>query len=188
MQSINTLIILSSVLFLSACGSSGGGSSASGVTAASAVQGTDHSGTYRLTAVQCYSSTGAPTTTAVPSGANTQINIQGNSFTSSNLTSNCTLTGTGQIVFDASTSTEKLSGYHVATSTGGSCSETISFASQMGGTISPTSLTVTYANGQAVPDSTGSYSVDSSGNVYLFTTLQDSVSTSDLCFFKYTKL
>lgn len=179
-------IIWFTTLVLAACGS--GNSGSSGASKA-AVQGTDLSGTYRPTQIQCMSSNvSSITSVATTAGVSATVAIQGNSFTASDFAaSGCSFGENAQIVFNPSNNQVTISNMKVVVYTQGSCQVNLSLNQVSGSQITPSIIPVTYSNGQTVPDKVASYFVDSLGNIFLFSNYQDA-NPSDLCFLEYQKI
>lgn len=126
--------------------SKGGGSSAPAATTP-AVQGTDATGTYNLSNIQCYNASLTTLTHATTYVAphSDQVIVTGNSFTETLVAGACTTTFTGNILINSSGMS--VSNLTVGTATGGSC---IASSSLNGSTITPTSNSVAYTNGQSL--------------------------------------
>lgn len=174
----------SMIFALFCCGCSGGGGSS---PAANSVQGTDLSGVYSLAGVGCYNlnSPGAATHSAAFSDAHETITIAGNSYTSSSTSGGCTITGSAGVVFNSSSNQATFTNWLVNTATGGSCTYNYT---EIGNSITPTSLAVTQSSGQVIGNKTDSYLLTSSpsGIAILTTAFSDGVG-SDTCFLVFNK-
>ncbi len=174
------------ILMLTACKGSDSGSAAS-------VEGQDLTGAYRALEVRCYTDNTLQTVTARSgfdvASPTINISISGNSSTGKNTDSSCVVTTNGRIVGNSSTQLLSFSGQTTTTSTGASCSQTVTFQNISGGNINPASLNVTANHNGTKPDTQGTYVVSPvDGSIWLYTVLQVQGSPSDKCFIIYLKL
>lgn len=175
-------IILVTLLFITGCGGSGGDGGA-------AIQGSNQTGSYRFIGVMCFdNSFNVTATAAVDAQTVTTLTINGNSATSQNISSSCSVNNTYTIVFDDTNDTVTHSNRLFTTSNQSSCSLTWGLTPVSGGTIIPSSISGTYTHNQTVSDLVGEYAVDSSGNLLFLSTLAVSGSPSDWCYLLYQLL
>ena len=186
MKNTSQIIAALILALVTGCGSDSG-----------SIQGKDFSGTYRLSAVECYGSS-SMTAYGVFSGSspNETMSITGNSFDSTVTSSSCTYRSNGTMVFTeesssgaASSGTLALTTNATTVTTGGTCTHTYTWTLSSGsGTITPSSFSSTVST-TSTPSSTNvSFLYDPSGYMLIFTSLQVSGQPSDLCFLSYQKL
>lgn len=160
-----------------------------------AVEGADYSGTYSLAGVECYNSAGTAQTAAADFTGSTSaetITVSGNSATIKDTSGSCVGTETAKLVFtasDPSYGTFALSNRSTSTSTGGTCSFGYTLNALSGGAITPSSFNNTFYQGAMPSPFSASYIRNSTtGTIGLFTVLQVSGSSTDLCFLVYLRL
>lgn len=175
------------LLTLIGCANSGGGGNS-----AAALQGDDYSGTYKFLGVECVSSTLETTATArvINTSATTQIKISGNSYESIVSDSSCTVTQTARIVFESTRERLNITNRKVKTSTGASCTHTITLTHDTGGTITPSTLTSTVGHNDALSDVLASFvRSDRTGDIGLYSPVFNVEGhSSDECYIIYVKL
>lgn len=178
---------------LSGCGSD----ELIGAGTAAVINGKDFSGSYTLSGVECYNSSGITALAGRNSGsASSQIVVSGNTRSSTSTGSTCTVRSSASIVFTEQGSSSGVSygqvtmGATTASITGGSsCTLTTSFTAVTGSpSITPSSVSSTYSNGTAIPAVTADYLRDTDGTILLSSVIQVVGSPSDYCFFSYVKL
>ena len=186
-----TLLVLGTFLIVSCGGSSGGGSGSGG-----GVQGRDFTGLWRVSGVLCFNSSGAVTSTYnLAGGASTfEWTINGNNTTETYFNGSCRTNLSQTYVFtqtqDAGSgvtagTTQKGGGTASITTGQGSCSYTYNITKSSGSDITPTTLSITYSNGQTTSSGSSIYAhVSSSTPPALLTPtiLQVVGSPTDVCY------
>ena len=169
------------------------GDDSSSATNTNTILGRNLSGTYRLSAVQCFNLTAQTISASATPDANTAVEtlvINGNALSVTDAGRTCTGVITGRIVFTASdtnSGTAAISGQRVALSSGTSCTQTTTLVSTGGGTITPNSTTDTYTSGETLPDVTSSFATATGGALYLQSIFTVSGSPNDPCYLVYNR-
>lgn len=180
------IFLLSILLLISSCKGSG----SSDVVTPVAVVGYDMTGTYIFSGIECYSPSFALTaaTTFTAGSAVATWTINGNSTVSKSVSGACAVTTTFQSQFIESATATGTINYKnrlYTTNTGGTCSQTETFATSG---FSVTSLTASVMNNTSLPDSAGSYLRSiTNGNFVILSTIQDTGHPTSSCYLVYSK-
>jgi hypothetical protein len=190
----NTILFLTLAFLISGCSGSGEGSSSTAEVRSPVIvpiEGTDYSGTYKLTDMQCYDpATSVFSAFAVlsPSSQTSIVTIEGNSATEVDTSSGCVITLKQKVVFNDSTNQMTVSDILASTSTGSSCNQTYNIVMHSGPAISPNILSLTVNHNQSLSGGTYDFvGSPSAGFWILNSNYSVTGKPNDLCFLKYTK-
>jgi hypothetical protein len=188
------------LVLVAACGSGGDSSPSSG---GSSIQGKNFTGVWRVSGVMCLNSSYQLTSSyAVAAGSSTyQWEINGNSSTEVMVSSSsCRTNLTSSVVFTETSQSSALSvgnlsfgSFSAAIPTGqGSCSYTFNLTKTSGATITPTTITSSYNNGQVISGPiNANYIYSSTSNpptLLMSTVIQVVGSPTDACFLVFDSM
>lgn len=158
------------------------------------VEGTDFTGKYSLSGVECYSSGGALTAAAsITSGTLSDVlDIYRNTVSELTSGSSCNAETKAKIVFnpsDPSYGYLNITNQTTTTNTANNCSITMSLSYLSGGVITPSSITVSFENNGNPGDVTNGVYLNNSDHsaLAILSGLKVMGSSSDLCFMIYLK-
>jgi hypothetical protein len=192
------LVVILSVFVIAGCGGGAGGGALPGGTG-STISGANLSALWRFARVECYTS-GLSLTSMYTLAAGDSVSdwlVVGNNTTSTIVnTSSCrteisrsyTFTPTGSLGSVSYGTFSGSSGSANITTGQGSCSYTFSLSKVSGGNITPTSLSISYTNGQFLSAGTGEYVYFPSLSpraLAIPSIIQVVGSPSDVCFLVY---
>lgn len=180
---------LFSLILLVGCGKGGGGGASS-----TSVEGTDYSGTYEFSGVECYNSSLTQLTSVYLSAASSpteRLAISGNTASTTDTAAGCSTQEQSKVVFTRQGTeygTFTVTSRSVTTSPGGSCTLNFSLTKNSGSDLTSTTFSATYSNNSNPAGLTGEYLRNTStGAIGLLSSLKVNGSPSDLCFLIYLK-
>ncbi len=163
-------------------------------SASAAVEGQDFSGSYQLTDIECYSTSGDLIQSATFLGYTNTITIVGNHYASFESSGSCVASTSGRIVFQSGGSTDFSSGtfsvtQQTLTVPAGSCTLDYNLSSSPSNDIVPKTLSNVKNDSGSAPDFSGAFLSDpSSGAVGIAAKYTVSNATSDACFLVYDRI